>query len=116
MAITAYSVVTQRFLRAAGRPASWVFALSLGIIIGLAWLATRAPAIDRTTWVRDAAIVLIASSFPLAGAAAGLALTARESRSHPVQLVAALALGTVASLAAPAVALMLGCLVTGRCL
>ena len=116
-AITAYAFVTQRVLHAAGKPASWVLALALGMAVTLAEIAaTDLPSSDLRSRVWHTLIVLTGSSLPFLGAAAGLALTARESRSSRTQLGAALALGATASLAAPGIAFLLICLVTGDCL
>ena len=115
--MTAYSLVTQRVLRATGKPESWVFALALGVVIALAEIfAEGLPNRGVTTRVWHALAIIAAFSLPFLGAAAGFGLTAREGRSPGTQLGAALALGAAASLAALGIGLLLVCLMTGACL
>ena len=111
----AYSIVTQRWLRAAGKPASWLLALTLGVLIALTTILTPHASITDFAIPCHGISLLAASLLPFLGAATGFALTAREGRSRRAQLGAALALGSTASLAAPGVALLLVYLLPGNC-
>ena len=116
-AITAYALVTQRVLRAAGKPASWMLAIAFGLVVTFAELVLiDLPKGDIRSRVWQGLIILTASNLSFFGAAAGLALTQREFRSSRVQLSAALALGATAGLAAPGIVFLLICLGTGDCL
>ena len=116
VAVIVYSVVTQRLLRAAGKRASWLLALALGVLIAFAMMLTQRASIADFARGPCYAIALLAPSLlPFLGAATGFALTAREGRSQRAQLSAALALGATASLAAPGVAVLLAYLLPGDC-
>ena len=116
-AIIAYTLVTQRVLHAAGKPASWLLAIAFALVLTFAELALiELPSGDIRSRVWQGLIILTASHLSFFGAAAGLALTGGEFRSSRVQLSAALALGTTAGLAAPGIVFLLICLGTGDCL
>ena len=116
-AIIAYTLVTQRVLRAAGKPASWLLAIAFGVVVTFVELVLiDLPRGDIRSRVWQGLIILTGSHLPFFGAAAGLALTGGEFRSSRVQLGAALALGATAGLAAPGIVFLLICLGTGDCL
>ena len=116
VAATVYSVVTQRLLRAAGKRASWLLALALGVFIAFVMMLTQRASIADFSRGPCYAISLLAASLPpFLGAATGFALTAREGLSPRAQLTAALALAAAASLAAPGLAVLLAYLLPGDC-